>query len=48
MKSIPGKYHLLACTNDNIAIRIGNFQGKALRYTIWEQAVFRLSFIRYM
>ena len=34
MKSIPGKYHLLACTNDNTAITMGNFQVKALRYTI--------------
>ena len=56
MKSNPKKYHLLVSTNDNVAISIGNLQienskylkEKALRYTIWQEAVFRLSFTRYM
>ena len=53
MKSNPDKCHLLFGTNENVAIRIGNFQientkREKLRYAVRKQAVFRLSFIRNM
>ena len=51
MKSNPVKCHVLASTNDNVIIRIGNFlieiqKGKALKDTVWQQAVFQLLFVR--
>ena len=49
MKINHGKCHLVVSTNGNVAIRIGNFQIEATkRETVWQQAAFRLSFIKNM